>query len=194
MKRTLGLVILLLGILAVYPFLQGFWSTGEAFKPENLIRIHILANSDSAIDQAAKLKVRDRVVTFLSPKLAYSPSPAVSRAIIWLNLPALQTVVEDEILSNHSAYGSRMQMGRYLFPDRWYDGWLVPRGEYQALRIVLGQGRGHNWWCVLYPPLCLGKEDAAQVKQPATTYLGSIFKHPIKRSAQRNHPGNGKVD
>ena len=137
-------VLLLLAALAVLPA-QG--ARAEA----NVLRLHILANSDSPADQRVKLLLRDAVLALLPA----SASAAESEAYLLAHGRELLSAAERTLRANGLDYGAQLLLGKCDFPDRTYDGKTYPAGEYEALRIVLGRGAGQNWWCVLFPPLCI---------------------------------------
>ena len=126
----------------------------EQIDKNSLIRIHVLANSDSQADQQLKLKVKDDVVRYLEPQLAQSHSIEESRQIIQNNLPQLEQTAKDTLQRLNSNYDVTLQYGRFDFPVKYYGGFSLPAGNYEALRILIGEGQGHNWWCVLFPPMC----------------------------------------
>ena len=126
----------------------------EQIDKNSLIRIHVLANSDSQADQQLKLKVKDEVVRYLEPQLAQSHSIEESRQIIQNNLPQLEQTAKDTLQRLNSNYDVTLQYGRFDFPVKYYGGFSLPAGNYEALRILIGEGQGHNWWCVLFPPMC----------------------------------------
>lgn len=135
-----------------------FWSVsgGEAAAEELPFRLHIIANSDSAVDQALKLQVRDAVVDHLTPLLAEARTREQARETVLAELDALQALAQG--ICSDFAYGAYAEVGSFDFPPKRYGAAVLPAGEYQALRIVLGEGAGHNWWCVLFPPLCFVDE------------------------------------
>lgn len=126
----------------------------KAFTTNNLIRFHVIANSDQPQDQEVKLKVRDRVVEVLGKQLYGVRNYQEARKIIAANSPQLDLVAKETVAAAGFSYPVRIELGRFDFPARAYGNVVVPQGEYEALRIVLGEGRGANWWCVLFPPLC----------------------------------------
>ena len=119
-----------------------------------LIRIHVLANSNSEADQQLKLQVKDDVVRYLQPMLAQSHSIEESRQIIQDNLPQIAQTACHCLQQAGSDYDVTMQYGRFDFPVKYYGSFSLPSGNYEALRILIGEGQGRNWWCVLFPPLC----------------------------------------
>lgn len=121
---------------------------------KKLLRFHVVANSDSAEDQALKLKIRDRVLDEIGPKLEDSKSKQEAESIIKENIPAIKKIAQDEISANGKNYGVSVLLGSCSFPAKSYSNIVLPAGVYDALKITLGQGSGKNWWCVMFPPLC----------------------------------------
>ncbi len=126
----------------------------EQIDKNSLIRIHVLANSDSQADQQLKLQVKDDVVRYLEPQLDQAHSVEESRQIIQNSLPQLEQTAKDTLQRLNSNYDVTLQYGRFDFPVKYYGGFSLPAGNYEALRILIGEGKGHNWWCVLFPPMC----------------------------------------
>ena len=121
---------------------------------ENLVRLHVIANSDSKSDQALKLKVRDAIIEYMKDKLSASQDIDQTKKIINENLLNIENISKDVIKKNNSDYSVKASLGNYNFPTKTYGDIALPAGEYQALRVVIGEGTGANWWCVLFPPLC----------------------------------------
>lgn len=140
-----------------------FMACGQDSKPVsvkmNVIRLHILANSDSDSDQSTKLEVRDMILKNWGEKLGALGSTAEAWNTLNSFLPGIKKDI-DSLLGNLGAsYGSSIETGIYDFPDKDYGGVVFPEGEYRALRIELGSAAGKNWWCVMFPPLCLIGDD-----------------------------------
>ena len=148
---------LALGLL-LCSLVQGFFwgrtqlQAGDALCADTL-RLHIRADSDAVADQYAKLVVRDAVLTYLD---AHCPAKDKPAAQAWAaqNLFALQLTAERTLARLGHAAPARVQLANLYFPQRHYPGGSLPAGRYDAVRIDIGSGRGHNWWCVLYPGLC----------------------------------------
>lgn len=164
MKKAWGVIVLIVILGAAVPLIQHLLKKQEAFTPNNLIRIHVVANSNSSVDQDIKFKVRDRLVNWLSPQLAHSESAQESRIILAQNLKVIRDEACQEVKVHHGDYEASVTLGDFDFPTRRYGEVVLPEGRYQALRVVLGEGKGANWWCVLFPPLCVGKATPATVK------------------------------
>ena len=122
--------------------------------PHESIRLRILANSDSLEDQAVKRKVRDAVVDQMNQWAKRPLSIEQARSLIRENLPELEKITADILSANGFAYGYKVELANVPFPTKLYGDKLYPAGNYEALRITLGEAKGANWWCVLYPPLC----------------------------------------
>lgn len=126
----------------------------NAFNTRNLVRLHVVANSDSDDDQALKLEVRDAVLARARELLDSVRTKEEAWRVLLENAGEIQTVATDCVRAFGKPYGARVEMGTFAFPERTYGSVTVPRGDYDAVRVVLGDGNGRNWWCVLFPPLC----------------------------------------
>lgn len=126
----------------------------QTVNPQDVMRLHVLANSDSDRDQQVKYKVRDAIVAYLTPQLEQITSPVEARAIIANHRQQLIALADEVLDKEQAGYHARLEMGEFDFPIRSYGTLLFPAGRYEAVRILLGQGSGQNWWCVLFPPLC----------------------------------------
>ena len=147
------LIALSLGLCA------GLWAQGRQNNiSAELVRLHVIAVSDEENEQQLKLRVRDAVLEYLSPVLAAAESPQQARAIIKDNL---LPIAEAAAAASEGRQVS-VSLGRESYPSRIYEGFTLPAGSYESLRIVLGEGQGKNWWCIAFPPLCL---NAAQCEQ-----------------------------
>ena len=142
-----------------------------------ILRLHVLANSDSPMDQTVKLAVRDAV----APLFEKAGSYADARAFLLAHGGEILSVCEETLCEHGAVYGAQLQLGLTRFPNRVYRDILFPAGEYDALCIVLGSGAGENWWCVLFPPLCIVTRDGAPIDLDDITFESSIWNW-IKRS------------
>jgi stage II sporulation protein R len=135
---------------------------------EKLIRLHVVANSDSEADQALKLRVRDAIVNDVSGLLADVKDRSVALQLIGNSLDAIAGKASDVISAEGYDYPVSAKLAVEDFPTREYDSFSLPAGKYKALRVVIGSGEGHNWWCVVFPPLCT---TAAMNDAGALTFL-----------------------
>ena len=127
----------------------------EAEIYDSVIRLHVLANSDSEADQQVKLAVRDALLAECGALFASAENREDARVIIDENLPRLREIADRVLEEQGFPYRSRIVIGSEKYPTREYDGVAFPAGEYLSLRVLLGAHEGQNWWCVLFPPLCM---------------------------------------
>ena len=121
---------------------------------EKVVRLHVLANSDSEEDQALKLQVRDRVLERATELLEQSADRKEAEGLLRGHLLELEEIAAEEIHANGYDYAVDVRLEDTNFPTREYDGFTLPAGNYLALRVIIGEGAGQNWWCVVFPPLC----------------------------------------
>lgn len=155
---------LLFGFFCAVLFsMLGFTAQCESI-PDKVFRLHVLANSDSAEDQALKLRVRDRILEESAGLMDGVSTREEAEVAAAQSLPKLQAAAEDEIRQAGYEYPVQAKITRMYFPTRQYESVTLPAGEYDALRITIGEAKGKNWWCVLFPALCLPvAEDSAQL-------------------------------
>ncbi|NFO32041.1 stage II sporulation protein R [Clostridium botulinum] len=134
----------------------------------SLIRFHVIANSDTNEDQSLKLKVRDEVINYLYPYLNKSDSLDESREIIKNNFEEVKLIAEKVIKENNYNYDVDIELSRENFPEKAYGNIVLPQGNYEAFRIIIGSGQGRNWWCVMFPPLCFVDESKAKIEYEKT--------------------------
>ena len=120
-----------------------------------VVRLHILANSDSVEDQDLKLEVRDAILKNANEIFEQSTSRNNSEQIIINNMDEIQNIAQEVVTSNGYDYDVKCSLVNMYFTKRVYDTITMPEGYYDALRITIGEAKGHNWWCVIYPQLCL---------------------------------------
>ena len=144
---------LLLGLCAA--LLWGAWSAQQQQElSRKMIRLHVIAHSDSAADQALKLEVRDAVLDYATAVLQRSADMAAAQQELQRELPRIESIARAAVTAEGYNYGVTASLGQAEFPLKEYDGFSLPAGEYTALRLVIGEGAGQNWWCVVFPPLC----------------------------------------
>ncbi len=135
---------------------------GEGEVYDKTLRLHVLANSDSREDQALKLKVRDALLGVITDLVKDCLSKEQAAAIIEANIEALTTCAEDCVRMHGYDYPVTVLTGTEKYPTRVYEGVSLPAGSYWSLRVLIGEGEGQNWWCVLYPPLCIDSAKAEE--------------------------------
>lgn len=121
---------------------------------DKIIRFHVVANSDSPHDQALKLSIRNAIINELTPMLKDLTESEKVKTIIADNLDNIKETAEKELERLGEKYDITVDLGVHQFPTKIYGNLSFPAGEYQALNVVIGEGSGKNWWCVMFPPLC----------------------------------------
>ena len=121
----------------------------------DVFRLHILANSDSEYDQSVKLKVRDRVLEYSKSLFESAKTKEEAESLISQNLDNITRVAQNELKHLGCDQNVKAEIKKMYFTTRYYDSYTLPSGMYDALRITIGSGKGHNWWCVMYPAICV---------------------------------------
>ena len=176
------LVILILSLIAIISIMSisikneadKIDNVSESYK-EKLIRFHVIANSDTEEDQELKLKVRDEIISYLQPKLENSSSIEESEKIITSEYDNLQSISRETILDNGYEYDVKVGIEYSNFPTKQYSNVILPAGEYKALKVVRGEGKGKNWWCVMFPPLCFVDEENGVIDKSTDEKLQSVL-------------------
>lgn len=159
MNRFLGFftaTVLLIAALMILPI------HGESGIYDNVIRLHVLAASDSEQDQANKLTVRDAVLKKADTLLKNADDRASAEQILRAALPELEAVAEAALRQCGATQSVRVELDHERYPTRRYEALAFPAGEYLSLRVMIGEAEGQNWWCVLFPPLCLSTSTAGR--------------------------------
>ena len=121
-----------------------------------VLRLHIIANSDSKTDQDLKIKVRDKIIEKSGAFLESAKDKESAQTLVLNNLENLQEIAVSEIKQQGFNYSVNSEITNMYFPTRKYDYITLPAGHYDALRLIIGEGKGKNWWCVIFPQMCLG--------------------------------------
>ena len=149
------LEIALLVLLAVCLLTGAMSLRNQDVLQQKMIRLHVVANSDSDRDQTLKLQVRDKVLAFTEQTMRASASRAEANNALREALPHIKCMAEDILRENDCSDSVEARLEPAEFPLKAYDGFRLPAGEYMALRVLIGEAAGQNWWCVVYPPLCM---------------------------------------
>ncbi|MBQ9097835.1 MAG: stage II sporulation protein R [Clostridia bacterium] len=152
MKKTLGFVMAALLLIAAYMILPVH---GERGLYDNVVRLHVLAESDSQRDQSLKLTVRDAVLEKTQPLLENVTTRDGAEAVLQAAIPDIQAAAETALTEAGAPNAVTVTLGQERYPTREYEQLAFPAGEYLSLRVMIGRAEGQNWWCVLFPPLCL---------------------------------------
>lgn len=151
-KLIKGLFVL--GIVAVCIYGTGVLKDRQSLRSD-LIRLHVVADSDSEEDQAVKLQVRDAVIAALQDKMDSSWDASQAKAYLQAHLEEIQAVANETLEALGSTDTAAVTLGLEEFPVRYYDTFTLPSGVYESLRVTIGEGEGKNWWCVVFPSLCV---------------------------------------
>lgn len=150
--------IFIIGILVIVGFFF-FQVEEEVLIPDEAIRFRVIANSDSEEDQATKEFVSRKIQAQISSKLKDVDNVDVAREILRENVPVFQKTVEESLAILDVNTSFQVHYGMNFFPEKVYKGVTYKEGEYESLVVTLGEGMGKNWWCVLFPPICLLEAD-----------------------------------
>lgn len=135
---------------------------------KKVIRFHVLANSDSDKDQELKIKVKDKVIGYMSSKLKNCKNIDEARKVLIENDDNIKNIAEKVIKENNYNYGVRTELAQVEFPVKSYGDVILPEGKYEAYRVLIGKADGHNWWCVMFPPLCFTDITKGEVEEEKT--------------------------
>ena len=145
---------------------------GEEKIYDSVVRLHVLANSDSDEDQALKLKVRDAVLAYVSPRVIDSATREEAMEILESELDAINEVAEGVVSAEGYGYSVEVTLTLEDYPTRNYEAMSFPSGQYVSLRVMIGEAEGKNWWCVLFPPLCLSSASEKVENEEAFISVG----------------------
>ncbi len=181
MKKAICIVILAAVVLTL--------AAGCA-QSEEPFRLHIIANSDSARDQEVKLKVRDSVLELTSDDLKICTSEKEAEKYVSAHVDNIIKCANGVLRENGMDYTARAEVGVFEFPDRVYGNVTYPAGDYYALRLILGEGEGQNWWCVMFPPLCIVNVE----KEPENVEYRSLLLDFLSRTFSFDEFGSMTMD
>lgn len=153
MKRLISVsaaILTFLVLLSVFP------TNAEAQIYDSTLRLRVIANSDSEEDQRVKLLVRDAVISYVEENYAHLETREEALAAVIRDKEILIALAEEVLAGERQSYGVTLWVGEETYGTRVYESFALPAGEYLSLQIRLGEAKGQNWWCVLFPPLCLG--------------------------------------
>lgn len=151
-KGVLGIVLVALLVTGI-----AFASYSENVNSglsQNLLRLHVIANSDSPEDQQLKRDVRDVILEYMKKEIKDIETVEDAKSQVNNNLDRIKILAENEIKRQNKSYSVKVMLGNFPFPTKMYGDITLPAGAYEALRVVIGEGVGQNWWCVMFPPLC----------------------------------------
>ena len=153
MKKLILVILTVIVAFIVYVNVNA--EVGEIVIPEAAIRVRVIANSNSIYDQSMKMKVKAKIETSISPLLIDVDNVEEARTVIENSIEQLEKDVEVLFADEEYNKDFRVNFGDNYFPEKDYRGVHYDEGEYESLVVTIGKGEGDNWWCVLFPPLCL---------------------------------------
>ncbi len=159
MKKILILILVCAACIALLSYLPVH---GEEQIYDSVVRLHVIANSDSDADQALKLKVRDAILVEMSSLLESCNDKESALETLDASLDKIRTVAERTVRENGYDYPVSVYLGEEQYPTKNYESACFPAGEYSSLQIKIGDADGKNWWCVLFPTLCLSSAKNAE--------------------------------
>ena len=189
MKR---LLISALSVMTAFVSLSFLPVRGEEAVYRDLIRFHVVAASDGEEDQRLKLLVRDKTLQLLEERLEGVKDRKKAEEIISSAIPEIEDAARDALLAAGADSPVEATLTREEYPTRYYDGFVLPKGEYTSLRVVLGDGAGHNWWCVLFPSFCTAAASRAEDDYLAAGFTDEQF-NVIRRDAAPKYKVRFKI-
>ncbi|GHV25849.1 hypothetical protein FACS18948_0190 [Clostridia bacterium] len=193
--RAAALYKLPLGVVAVIFMIIGISSAWRTAPPDaykavqaalgqgDLIRLHVIANSDEDADQALKYKVRDALLGAFADKLAANTPEEAAETIVALLQDIKAVAIETVRINGYDDYLVNVSFGDEAFPTRQYAGLIIPAGVYPSLVVRIGSASGRNWWCVMYPPLCLISPDTLDAASAAVRTVETVEAAPVYSKA-----------
>ena len=173
MASSKKLLICALAIISVALIASLFPVHGEAAIYDTVVRLHIVANSDSDEDQNLKLKVRDAVVAVVTPAVEDCKSQSEAISAIEEIIPDLESAARAVVAENGYSYAISVELGEEYYPTKNYESCAFPEGEYVSLRVLIGDSEGQNWWCCLFPPLCLSSATPDDTKSNEEAFISA---------------------
>ena len=162
--------------------ISSYFESTEAALAKEIIRFHVVANSDSKEDQTVKLQIRDAVQDRINSDLKKLQDIDAAKAYLQENLPKIQSLVDQTLIQLGYPGNSTVSLCKEAFDIRHYDTFSLPAGVYDSLRIIIGEGQGKNWWCVSFPSLCL----PATTAEFSDTAVSAGFSKPLVQSLSGN--------
>lgn len=185
---TLCLAFFLLALLLFFGNVRSRQEALAARLAPSILRFHILANSDKNADQEIKLEVRSLILDYMQEHLSASSGKAETIQYMEDHRAAIESTANDYLARNGFDYQARLELTNCYFPTRAYDRMVIPCGNYDAARIILGKGKGHNWWCVLYPRFCFVDAACTEVPEESRQVLQETLNQDDYLALKDNRP------
>lgn len=166
MKKVKLILLVLILIITSVCILNAYSNNVMEDLKGNIVRLHVVASSDNANDQELKLKVRDSVVEYTNSILLNCDTSQDAYKILYDNIYEIERIAKETVEKEGYSYDVSASLGIFEFPTKDYGNIILPNGEYTSLKIIIGEGIGQNWWCVLFPPLCFVNASASKNLNP----------------------------
>lgn len=156
MKKNLKMIVILAFLLFIYTSICAIsYAENISYNlSDNMFRLHVLANSDSKEDQALKYKVRDSLLSYMNSLCVNCKTKQEAISLVEKNKYTFEQIAKNTIKEQGYSYPVTINIGNFEFPTKTYGDISLPAGYYDALRVEIGEAKGQNWWCVMFPPLC----------------------------------------
>lgn len=175
LAKALACGFILAAAASIFPF-----AAASQQLPQNVIRLHVVANSDSPQDQAVKLKVRDALLAESANWYDGAQTLEDANFAICTHLESITKAANKTLVENGFPPTAKAQVTDMYFPTRRYESFSLPAGTYRTLRVTIGEGRGQNWWCVVFPALCLPAASPGEALAALPDSQREIVEHPQK--------------
>ena len=170
-KDKIILTVTIIAISLYMAFSCTYFTTSAGTVKEDVVRLHILANSNSETDQEIKLKVRDALLKTNASILSDDVTKENAKEHFANSKEILLRTAKETLKENGVNYNVKITLQEEYFETRYYGNLTFPAGQYTALKVVLGEGKGKNWWCVMFPPLCIPAADGIETNENTADYL-----------------------
>lgn len=182
-RKVLVFLIFFIALFLCVGILRASVKVKEDLK-ENVVRFHIRANSNSVYDQQQKLKVRDAVIDYISPYMEQANTKKQAMQVLKNKQQEIQKVSK-KIIGNSRKV--QVHFTTEKFPRKQYANYIFPEGIYDAIRVDIGKAKGHNWWCVMFPDLCITKNEKVTINQKAEQKLKQLLGEKTVEEIRKNH-------
>lgn len=176
-KISIRFIITIFCLIGLLVLIQAYTYSDSICKgiAKNIIRLHVIANSNSVKDQEIKYKVRDEILKYIHSQGINLNSSSEVEKFITNHFNEIKNIAKNVLKANNLDYDVKTYLGWFPFPTKMYGDIALPAGEYRSLRVVLGKGLGENWWCVMFPPLCFIDVSQGVVPDSSKTQLQNIL-------------------
>lgn len=189
MKKGQILLLVLTFVITVICILNVYSDQVMSDLKGNIVRLHVVASSDTENDQQLKLRVRDNVVKYTNEILENCSNSNAAYEVLSENISKIEEIAKETVISEGYDYNVHAMLGTFEFPTKDYGNIVLPNGDYTSLKIIIGEGEGQNWWCVLFPPLCfvnanvadnISEEGEEKLKEEVSEDSYDVIQKPVK--------------